>query len=63
MKKRGSVTLKTIEKVKVFLDKQKEPVFKSILGRECGVDNQSLDLIIKQLDSDYTDKIKVRKFK
>ena len=61
--KRGSVTIKTIEKVKRFLDKQKEKVYKSIIGRECGVNASSLDIVIEQLDSDYTDKIKVRKFK
>ena len=63
MEKRGSVTIKTIEKVKRFLDKQKTPIFKSLIGRECGVNASSLDIVIKQLDSDYTDKIKKRKFK
>ena len=63
MKKRGTVQLRTIEKVKKFLDKQKEPVFKSEIIRECGVDANSLNLVLEHLNTEYNNKIKSREVK
>ena len=54
-KKRKNIQVLTLNKIKEFLEKQKEPVFKSEIVRQIGVDYDSLNLALGML------KIKVEK--
>ena len=44
-----NITFGTLEKVKEFLKKQKEPVFKSLMVRELGVNYNSLKIALGML--------------
>jgi len=50
MKKRKCVIISTLDKVKRFLDKRKKPVRKRLIIDKLGVNNYSLDVILKMLN-------------
>jgi len=56
--KRGSVTLKTLEKVKDFLDHVDKPIYRAEIIKVCGVDPDSLKIVLEHLNGDYLKKIK-----
>lgn len=59
--KRNDIKVSTLEKIKDFLKKQKEPVFITYLTRKLNVDYYSVKLALKYLDKDLLKKIKYRK--
>lgn len=48
--KRRSINVSTLEKVKQFLKSQDEPVFKTDIGKEIGVDYNSVLLALTMLN-------------
>ena len=45
----GDIEVKTLNKVRDFLKKQKEPIFKSLMVRELGVNYNSLKVALGML--------------
>ena len=54
--KRRNINVSTLEKIKNFLKKQNEPVFKSDIVKEIGVDYDSLSTALKMIDHKTDDK-------
>ena len=59
---RNDIKINTLEKIKSFLKKQKEPIFITEITRTLHIDYNSVKLDLNHLDKGLLKKIKYRKY-